>query len=216
MNARHQIERLLQQHRLVPVIALHDAEHALPLADALLEGGLPIIELTLRTQAAPEAMRHIARARADRLTLWAGTVTSAEQAALAIDCGAQAIVSPGLNPRVVEYCLKHDLSIVPGVCTPTEIELARNYGLELLKFYPAEAYGGVRTLKALSDVYSAFRFMPTGGINPQNLEDYLKLPIVVACGGSWMAPADALSAHRFERVVELVREAVTLAGRRGP
>ena len=135
-------------------------------------------------------------------------MTTPEQAKIAVDSGAELVISPGINTRVVEHCLKHDIPVLPGVCTPTEIETARNYGLSYLKFFPAEAYGGVKTLKALCDVYSAFGFMPTGGINAQNLSDYLKLPIVIACGGSWMAPSDLIAQRKFEAIQGLVKEAV--------
>lgn len=161
----------------------------------------------MRTEAAPAAMSKIASSGA-KVTLMAGTVTTPEQAKIAVDSGAELIISPGLNTRVVEHCLKYDVPVVPGVCTPTEIETARNYGLKYLKFFPAEAYGGVKTLKALQDVYSAFSFMPTGGINVQNLGDYLKLPIVLACGGSWMAPSNLISERKFETIQGLVKEAV--------
>jgi 2-dehydro-3-deoxyphosphogluconate aldolase / (4S)-4-hydroxy-2-oxoglutarate aldolase len=197
-----------RRHRLVPVIAIRDAERAPDLAAALVQGGLPIVEITMRTEAAPAAMKKISAANRGELTLVAGTVTTPDQAKQAVDCGAELLVSPGLNTRVVEHCLKHEIPILPGVCTPTEIEAARNYGLKFLKFFPAEAYGGVKTLKALADVYGQFGFMPTGGINPQNLGDYLKLPIVVACGGSWMAPADAVNRGDFDGIVKLVEAAV--------
>ncbi len=205
--ARHPIE-VCRQHKLVPVIAIRDAELAPELAAALSAGGLPVIEITMRTEAAPAAMSKIAAGKA-KVTLLAGTVTTPEQVKLAVDCGAEMIISPGLNTRVIEHCLKHDIPVLPGVCTPTEIETARNYGLKYLKFFPAEAYGGVKTLKALADVYSAFGFMPTGGINAQNLGDYLKLPIVVACGGSWMAPADLISERKFDQIAKLAEQAVT-------
>lgn len=198
-----------RKHRLVPVIAIKEADAAPELAAALSAGGLPIVEITMRTEAAPAAMSKIA-ASGTKVTLMAGTVTTPEQARIAIDSGAELIISPGLNTRVVEYCLQHDVPVLPGVCTPTEIETARNYGLKYLKFFPAEAYGGVKTLKALQDVYSAFAFMPTGGINAQNLADYLKLPIVVACGGSWMAPSDLISKRKFGDIEGLVKEAVAL------
>jgi 2-dehydro-3-deoxyphosphogluconate aldolase/(4S)-4-hydroxy-2-oxoglutarate aldolase len=198
----------LRAHRLVPVVAIRDADAVLGLAEALVTGGLPLIEITLRTEAAPEALRRASTVK--NLVVVAGTVTTPEQVKLAVDCGAKMIVSPGLNTRVVEYCLAHDLPVVPGVCTPTEIETARNLGLKTLKFFPAEAYGGVRTLKALGDVYKDFSFVPTGGVNLQNLGDYLKLPIVLACGGSWMVPADAINDRRFGDVEKLVREAVAL------
>jgi len=142
------------------------------------------------------------------LLVAAGTVTTPDQVKLAVDCGAKLIISPGLNTRVVEHCLANDLPCLPGVCTPTEIETARNYDLKALKFFPAEAYGGVKTLKALGEVYKDFKFVPTGGVNLQNLGDYLKLPIVMACGGSWMVPAAAIDARRFDEIEGLVRDAV--------
>ena len=196
-----------RQHKLVPVIAIRDADAAPELAAALSSGGLPVIEVTMRTEAAPAAMSKIAARKGD-LTLIAGTVTTPEQVQIAVDSGAELIVSPGLNSRVIEHCLKHDIPVLPGVCTPTEIETARNYGLKYLKFFPAEAYGGVKTLKALQDVYSAFSFMPTGGVSAQNLGDYLKLPIVLACGGSWMAPAALINERKFGDIEQLVKEAV--------
>lgn len=205
--ALHPIE-VCRQHKLVPVIAIKDADSAADLAAALASGGLPVVEITMRTEAAPAAMSKIAAAKA-KVTLLAGTVTTPDQVKLAVDSGAEMIISPGLNTRVVEHCLKHDIPVLPGVCTPTEIETARNYGLRYLKFFPAEAYGGVKTLKALADVYSAFGFMPTGGINAQNLGDYLKLPIVVACGGSWMAPADLINQRKFDEIQKLAEQAVT-------
>jgi 2-dehydro-3-deoxyphosphogluconate aldolase/(4S)-4-hydroxy-2-oxoglutarate aldolase len=196
-----------RQHKLVPVIAIKDADAAPELAAALASGGLPVVEITMRTEAAPAAMSKIASGKS-QVTLLAGTVTTPEQVNIAVDSGAQMIISPGLNTRVVEHCLKHDIPVLPGVCTPTEIETARNYGLKYLKFFPAEAYGGVKTLKALQDVYSAFGFMPTGGINAQNLGDYLKLPIVVACGGSWMAPSNLINERKFGEIEKLAKEAV--------
>jgi 2-dehydro-3-deoxyphosphogluconate aldolase / (4S)-4-hydroxy-2-oxoglutarate aldolase len=198
----------LRTHRLVPVVAIRDADAAMGLAEALVAGGLPLIEITLRTEAAAAAL---ARASAVKgLLVVAGTVTSVDKVKLSVDCGAKAIVSPGLNVQVVEYCLAHDIPVLPGVCTPTEIETARNLGLSTLKFFPAEAYGGVKTLKALAEVYKDFRFVPTGGVNLQNLSDYLKLPIVMACGGSWMVPSDAIEARRFDDIVKLVADAVAL------
>jgi 2-dehydro-3-deoxyphosphogluconate aldolase/(4S)-4-hydroxy-2-oxoglutarate aldolase len=205
--ALHPIEAC-RQHRLVPVIAIRDADSAAELASALASGGLPVIEITMRTEAAPAAMSKIAAGSA-KVTLLAGTVTTPEQVKLAVDSGAEMIISPGLNSRVIEHCIKHDIPVLPGVCTPTEIETARNYGLKYLKFFPAEAYGGVKTLKALADVYSAFGFMPTGGINAQNLPDYLKLPIVLACGGSWMAPAELISERKFDAITQLAEQAVS-------
>jgi 2-dehydro-3-deoxyphosphogluconate aldolase/(4S)-4-hydroxy-2-oxoglutarate aldolase len=201
----------IRAHRLVPVVAIHDASAAGELAEALVAGGLPIIEITLRTEAAAAALaRASAIAVKGDLLVAAGTVTSVDKVKLAKDAGASLIISPGLNTQVVEYCLKQGIPVLPGVCTPTEIETARNLGLSMLKFFPAEAYGGVKTLKALGDVYRDFRFVPTGGVNPQNLPDYLKLPIVAACGGSWMVPTDAIEHRRFDDIVKLVADAVAL------
>jgi 2-dehydro-3-deoxyphosphogluconate aldolase/(4S)-4-hydroxy-2-oxoglutarate aldolase len=192
----------------VPVVAIRDAEAATALAEALVAGGLPLIEITLRTEAAPAALKRASAV--EGLAIAAGTVTTPDQVKLALDCGARMIISPGLNTRVVEYCLAQNVPVVPGVCTPTEIETARNYGLKTLKFFPAEAYGGVKTLKALGDVYKDFSFVPTGGVNLQNLRDYLELPLVMACGGSWMVPAAAIDARRFDEIEGLVRDAVRL------
>jgi 2-dehydro-3-deoxyphosphogluconate aldolase/(4S)-4-hydroxy-2-oxoglutarate aldolase len=198
----------LRAHRLVPVVAIRDAEAATGLSEALVAGGLPLIEITLRTEAAPAALKRASAVKG--IAIAAGTVTTPDQVKLAVDCGARMIISPGLNTRVVEYCVAQNIPVVPGVCTPTEIETARNYGLKTLKFFPAEAYGGVKTLKALGDVYKDFSFVPTGGVNLQNLGDYLKLPIVMACGGSWMVPGAAIDARRFDEIEGLVRDAVRL------
>ncbi|HVX96586.1 MAG TPA: bifunctional 4-hydroxy-2-oxoglutarate aldolase/2-dehydro-3-deoxy-phosphogluconate aldolase [Polyangia bacterium] len=198
----------LRAHRLAPVVAIRDADAATGLAQALVAGGLPLIEITLRTEAAPAALKRASAVSG--LAIAAGTVTTPDQVKLAVDAGARMIISPGLNTRVVEYCLAQNIPVVPGVCTPTEIETARNYGLKTLKFFPAEAYGGVKTLKALGEVYKDFNFVPTGGVNLQNLGDYLKLPIVMACGGSWMVPAAAIDARRFDEIEGLVRDAVRL------
>jgi 2-dehydro-3-deoxyphosphogluconate aldolase / (4S)-4-hydroxy-2-oxoglutarate aldolase len=198
----------LRAHRLAPVVAIRDADAATGLAEALVAGGLPLIEITLRTEAAPAALKRASAVAG--LAVAAGTVTTPDQVKLAVDCGARLIISPGLNTRVVEYCLANDIPVLPGVCTPTEVETARNYGLKTLKFFPAEAYGGVKTLKAFNDVFKDFGFVPTGGVNQQNLGDYLKLPIVMACGGSWMVPTDAINERRFADIEKLVREAVAL------
>jgi 2-dehydro-3-deoxyphosphogluconate aldolase/(4S)-4-hydroxy-2-oxoglutarate aldolase len=199
----------IRAHGLVPVVEVRDAGAAPDLARAMITGGLPILEITMRTEAALAAIRGAAQSKG-ALALGAGTVTSPDQVRQAVDAGAEFIVSPGLNTLVVEYCLKHDIPVLPGVCTPTEIETARNYGLKMLKFFPAEAYGGARTLKALGAVYPSFGFVPTGGIDLQNVADYLKLPVVAACGGSWMAPADAIQARKFDDIVKTVQSAVAL------
>jgi len=202
----------LRVHRLVPVVAIRDADTAPELAAALLSAGLPILEITMRTEAAVAALRRVAAAKKG-LALAAGTVTSPEQVQVAVDAGAELIVSPGLNAHVVEYCLKHDIPVLPGVCTPTEIETARNYGLKTVKFFPAEAYGGVRTLRALNEVYGGFGFVPTGGLNLQNLTDYLNLTTVLACGGAWLAPADAIAQRKFDGIIKSVKESIAIVNR---
>jgi 2-dehydro-3-deoxyphosphogluconate aldolase/(4S)-4-hydroxy-2-oxoglutarate aldolase len=197
----------LRKARLLPLVEIRDASIAAELGATFVAAGLPILEIGLRTEAAIAALRSAA-VHKGKLTLAAGTVTSREQVQLALDAGADLIVSPGLNPVVVEYCLKKDVPIVPGICTPTEIETARNFGLTTLKFFPAEAYGGVRTLRAFGEVYRGFGFVPTGGLNLQNLGEYLKLPAVVACGGSWMAPAQTIQNRDFDAIARAVKEAV--------
>ncbi len=194
---------------IIPVVTIPKLEHALPLAESLLEGGLPCAEVTFRTAAAVESMMEI-RARFPEIFLGAGTVLTTEQAETAINAGAQFIVSPGTNPAVVDYCLSKDVTIFPGVCTPTEIEIALARGVDVLKFFPAEAMGGVGFLKAICAPYRQVRFIPTGGIDQNNLGQYLALSEVVACGGSWMVKPELLNAGDFDRVRQLVKEAVAL------
>ena len=177
----------LQALRLIPVVALERAADAEPLADALCAGGLPCAEVTLRTEAALDSLR--ALAGREELLLGAGTVHSAEQAAAAVDAGAQFVVTPGFNPRTVKWCQEKQVPVFPGIATPTDLELALEHGVETVKFFPAETLGGVNTLKAFSGPYGQMRFIPTGGIHAGNLADYLALPSVLACGGSWMVKA---------------------------
>jgi len=199
----------LAQLRVIPVMALEDAADAKPLAEALLAGGLPCAEVTFRTAAALESMR--AFAQVPGMLVGAGTVLKPEQAQAAADAGAQFMVTPGFNPRVVTYCLSHGLSIVPGISDPTSVEMALEHGLEVVKFFPAEACGGVKYLKAISAPYSMMRFIPTGGIEPSNLKSYLAFPKVVACGGTWMVRPELLKEKNWKLVTELAREAVELA-----
>lgn len=199
----------LKKIRIIPVVKIQDAAHAEPLAQALLEGGIPCAEITFRTEAAMEALRVIAKL--GKLLVGAGTVFTIDQAQAALDAGATYLVSPGFNPSVVEYCLKHEIPIIPGVATPTEIALALEYGLEVLKFFPAEAFGGLKTLKALSAPYGQVQFIPTGGISPHNLAAYLQFPQVLACGGSWMVKPDFIAQKDFASIVRLSQEAVALA-----
>jgi len=190
------------------MVVMDKVEHAAPFGDALVQGGLPIAEITFRTPAAEGAIRALAK-RGDVL-VGAGTILSTEQADRAIDAGAKFLVAPGTNPTVVEHTLKRGLPIVPGVVTPSEIELALSLGVSVLKFFPAETMGGVATLKALAGPYPDVRFIPTGGITPEMIPSYLQLRSVIACGGSWMAPRDLLAAGRFDAIKCLIEDAVAL------
>ncbi len=200
----------LSQEKIIPVVKINDAAKAPDLARALLAGGLSVIELTFRSAAAEDAIRAVSR-EAPELAVCAGTVLTVEQAEKALAAGATAIVSPGTNEDVVRYCLSRSVPVIPGVATPTEAEACIRLGLSVLKLFPAETVGGVGMLKALAGPYSYLRFMPTGGINTKNLPDYLALPNVLCCGGSWIAPEKLIDAGDFAKITELAREAVALA-----
>lgn len=205
-------DTILEETGIIPVIKLEDAEKAVPLARALLAGGIPAAEVTFRTAAAPKAIEAMAR-ELPRLFVCAGTVLSVEQAKLAVDCGAKAVISPGTNREVVEWCLGHSIPVYPGCATPTEVEAALRLGLSTLKLFPAEVVGGVNMLKALRGPYGAVRFMPTGGISPENVMDYLRQPNVVACGGSWLCPERAVAEGDWKRIEQLAAGAAALVRR---
>lgn len=206
-------EVLEEIHRLrvVPVVAIKDVKDAEPLAQALIDGNLPCAEITFRTDAAEDSI-HILAKRGDIL-VGAGTVLNIDQVKIAVDAGAKFIVSPGFNPKAVQYCLDNNIPVIPGVCTPSDISLALDFGLEVVKFFPAEAFGGLQTLKAISAPYSMVRFIPTGGIGPETLVEYLSFPKVFACGGSWMVTSDLISSGNFSEIRRLTREAVELAAK---
>ncbi|AKB03571.1 bifunctional 4-hydroxy-2-oxoglutarate aldolase/2-dehydro-3-deoxy-phosphogluconate aldolase [Vibrio cholerae] len=197
------IEQRLRAIKIVPVIAINDVAHALPLAKVLVENGLPCAEVTFRTAAAAESIRIMREAYPD-LLIGAGTVLTTAQVDEAIAAGADFIVSPGLNPTTVKYCQQRNIAIIPGVNNPSLVEQAMEMGLRTLKFFPAEPSGGIAMLKALSAVYPV-SFMPTGGINPNNAQEYLALKSVVACGGTWMVPTDLMDKGDWETLAELVR-----------
>ncbi|QTH06205.1 bifunctional 4-hydroxy-2-oxoglutarate aldolase/2-dehydro-3-deoxy-phosphogluconate aldolase [Vibrio fluvialis] len=198
------LEQRLQQIKIVPVIAINDAAHAVALAKVLVENGLPCAEVTFRTDAAQASIRLMRDAYPD-LLIGAGTVLTTQQVDQAISAGADFIVSPGLNPTTVKYCQQRGIAIVPGVNNPSLVEQAMELGLKTLKFFPAEPSGGVAMLKALSAVYPV-QFMPTGGVNPRNVADYLAIPSVVACGGTWMVPSDLMDSGNWDEIARLVRE----------
>lgn len=199
---------------VVPVVALEDAGQAAPLAEAFLEGGLGIIEITFRTEAAAESIRKVRR-EAPNMFTGAGTVLSVDQVKAAVDSGAQFIVTPGFNESVVDYCVSQKIPITPGINNPTGIEMALQRGLSVVKFFPAELSGGTAMVKALSGPYRKIGFIPTGGVKPENLESYLRLPSVVACGGTWLAPKEVLAKGNFKKVASLTAEAMAIVRRAG-
>lgn len=205
----NEVLQQLNKIGIVPVVVLDRVEDALPLAEALMKGGLPCAEVTFRTAAAEEAIRQISKAYPEML-VGAGTVLTTEQADRAIDAGAKFIVSPGLNPKVTAYVLSKGVPMTPGVCTPTEIEAAMELGLDVVKFFPAEPAGGLPMIKALAGPYVGLKFMPTGGISASNVRDYLKYDKIVACGGSWMVKGDLIKAGKFDEIEKMVREAADI------
>lgn len=202
------MENLLGPHRLLPVIVLDRSADAAPLAEALVAGGLPVAEITFRTDAAAEAIAAFA-ARGDMI-VGAGTVLTVDHVKRATDAGARFMVAPGCNPRVIEHCVTNGIPITPGVATPTDIELALSFGLETVKFFPAEALGGVGMIRALAAPYRMVRFVPTGGIHAGNVRDYLAVPAVAACGGSWMVDAKLVASGDFAAIRHLTAAAVAL------
>ena len=196
-----------QKLGIIPVVVIDDAKDAVPLAKALCEGGLPVAEVTFRTDAAEEAIRLMSEAYPEML-VGAGTVLTTEQVDRAVAAGSKFIVSPGLNPKVVKYCQEKNVPITPGTARPTDIEMALELGLDVVKFFPAEQNGGLAMIKAMAAPYTKVKFMPTGGINAKNLKSYLDFDKIIACGGSWMVPKDLVAAGDFEAIKNLTREAV--------
>ena len=194
---------------IVPVVVLNKVSDAEPLAEALIKGGLPCAEVTFRTDAAEESIRAIAKKFPD-MFVGAGTDLTTEQVDRAIGAGAKFIVSPGLNPKVVEYCIKKNYPVCPGIMTPTELEMALGFGLDVVKFFPAENAGGLKMIKAMSAPYTMMKFMPTGGINATNVRDYLACDKILACGGSWMVKGDLVNAGDFAQIEKLTREAADI------
>ena len=199
----------LKEIGIVPVVVLDDAKDAAPLAEALIEGGLPCAEVTFRTAAAEESIRIMAKKYPEML-IGAGTVLTIDQVNRAVKAGAKFIVSPGLNPQVVQYCQNIGVPITPGIQTPTEIEQALSLGLDVVKFFPAEPAGGLKMIKAIAAPYTTLTFMPTGGINAQNVKEYLAYNRILACGGSWMVKNDLVKAGDFDKIKEMTKEAAAI------
>ena len=206
MDMQEQIKKI----GIVPVVVLDDAKDAVPLAQALVEGGLPCAEVTFRTAAAEESIRKITEAFPDML-VGAGTVLTTEQVDRAVGAGAKFIVAPGLNPVTVKYCQEKGIPVFPGILTPSEIEQALSLGLKVVKFFPAEPSGGLKMIQAMAAAYVGLKFMPTGGINAKNVGEYLAdEKHILACGGSWMVKKDLIAAGEFEKIKEMTKEAAAL------
>ena len=205
----NEVLKKIQETGIIPVVVLNDAKDAAPLAKALCEGGLPCAEVTFRTEAAEESIRIMSR-EFPEMFVGAGTVLTTDQVDRAVDAGAKFIVSPGLNPKVVKYCIEKGVPVTPGVCTPSEVEQAIELGLDVVKFFPAEPAGGLNMIKAMAAPYVGMKFMPTGGINPKNVREYLAYDRILACGGSWMVKGSLVEAGEFDKIRELAQEAVEI------
>ncbi len=203
----HEVLEKIQKIGIVPVVVLNDPKDAAPLAKALCEGGLPCAEVTFRTDAAEESIRIMSSQYPDML-VGAGTVLTTEQVDRAVAAGAKFIVSPGLNPKIVQYCIDKGVPITPGCSSPSNVEQALELGLEVVKFFPAEAAGGLNMIKSMAAPYTTMKFMPTGGISASNMKSYLDFPKIIAIGGSWMVKGDLVAAGDFDKIRDLTREAV--------
>ena len=206
-NMRNAIAKL-KEVRIVPVIKINDASRAERLGEILVEGGLPIAEVTFRTDAAADAIREMKKVKG--LTVGAGTITNVAQAKEALEAGAEFLVSAGFSRPVTEFAVANSLPIFPGACTPTEILSIMEYDLPVAKFFPAEQYGGLKTIKALAGPFANMLFMPTGGVTEKNVLEYLAFPQVIACGGSWMVKENLIDEGAFEEILALVRSAAEL------
>ncbi|MDU1414143.1 MAG: bifunctional 4-hydroxy-2-oxoglutarate aldolase/2-dehydro-3-deoxy-phosphogluconate aldolase [Clostridium sp.] len=203
----YEVLEKVQKLGIVPVVVLNDAKDAKPLAKALCEGGLPCAEVTFRTDAAEESIRIMATEYPEML-VGAGTVLTIDQVDRAVAAGAKFIVSPGLNPKIVKYCVEKGIPITPGTSNPSDVEMAIELGLEVVKFFPAEAAGGIKMIKSMAAPYVNMKFMPTGGISAKNINEYLAFDKIIACGGSWMVKNDLVEAGEFDKIKEMTREAV--------
>ena len=205
----NKILKQIEETGIVPVVVLNDAKDAEPLAQALCDGGLPCAEVTFRTDAAEESIGIMTEKFPDML-IGAGTVLTTEQVDRAVAAGAEFIVSPGLNPKVVKYCVDKGILIIPGCANPSDVEQAIEYGLEAVKFFPAEQAGGLAYIKAIAAPYVSMKFMPTGGINPDNVKAYVAYDRILACGGRWMVKSGFITAGESDKIKAMVEEAVEI------
>ena len=201
------ISEQFKEYGVVPVVVLNDAKDALPLAKALVEGGLACAEVTFRTEAAEESIRLMSEAYPEML-VGAGTVLTIDQVDRAVKAGAKFIVSPGFDPEIVDYCLENNIPVFPGCVTPSEVAQAVKRGLKVVKFFPAEQAGGIAMIKAMAAPYTMVKFMPTGGISTKNLADYLSCDKILCCGGSWMVKGDMIKAGEFDKICTMAKDAV--------
>lgn len=206
------LKNMLRAVPVVPLVQSDDPATAVKIARALAAGGLTVAEVVFRTDRALECLAAIA-SEVPEIVAGAGTVLSAEQARAAVKAGARFIVSPGLDRAVVDAAKEHGIPVYPGIVTPSELQEAFSLGLDVVKFFPASLAGGIPMLQALSSVFRKIQFMPTGGISPGNLSDYLAIPAVIACGGSWLTPAEAIAAGDYEKITMLAQKAVQIASR---
>lgn len=209
----NEVIKKISSYGIIPVIKIDNADDAVPLCRTLMEGGLPVAEITFRTDAAEESIRRVSKEYREIL-LGAGTVLNVDQTKRAVDAGASYIISPGFSRSVVEYCVKKDIAVMPGAVTPTEIQYLIEYGLDVAKFFPAEQVGGLPMMKALAAPFPQMRFMPTGGINAKNILEYLSYNKVIACGGSWMVKDELIKTGQYDKMREFVKETVELIGQR--
>ncbi|MFX1496932.1 MAG: bifunctional 4-hydroxy-2-oxoglutarate aldolase/2-dehydro-3-deoxy-phosphogluconate aldolase [Promethearchaeota archaeon] len=199
----------INEFKIIPVAVIQNLNDAIPLGKALIEVNLPIIEVTFRTEIAAEAIKKLTITYPN-LLVGAGTILKVEQVKQAINAGALFIVTPGFNPKVVDYCIENKISIIPGVNTPTMVEWALDRGVVVVKFFPADLSGGPKMLKSLAGPYPEMKFVPTGGINNNNIKDYLQLPNVIACGGSWIVKQDLISEGKFDEIMKLTQKTLSL------
>ena len=207
MNAMERMARSV----IVPVVVLEDAKDAVPTAKAMCAGGVDVMEITFRTAAAADSIR-AGSENCPEVLVGAGTVITLEQCKTAVACGAKFIVAPGFDEEVVRWCIEHEIPVLPGCVTPTEIMAAMKLGLKVVKFFPAGVYGGLKAMKALSGPFGGVKFVPTGGVSTQNIAEYVSAPFIQAVGGSWICPKADISAGNFENITALCREARAAAG----
>ncbi|MBR1572066.1 MAG: bifunctional 4-hydroxy-2-oxoglutarate aldolase/2-dehydro-3-deoxy-phosphogluconate aldolase [Lachnospiraceae bacterium] len=199
----------VEAFKVVPVVVIENVEDAIPLAQALVNGGLPVAEVTFRTAAAPDAIKAMSE-KFPELCVGAGTVINVEQCKKAVECGAKFIVSPGYSEEVTQYCIENEIPIFPGICTPTELINVVNHGLPVAKFFPAAQFGGLKTISALGSVFPQMKFMPTGGVSESNVLEYLASPKIIAAGGSWMVKGDLIKAGKFDEIEAMTKSVVEL------